>query len=505
MNHFTIRKTLLGTLLGLQIFGFSANATVHTIDVLGIYPDEVAQRVADPVALIVSNIEYANRALQNSGANYRYQLVHVQQHNWTDSHDVGSSQLIALQQDAEANSLREEYGADLVAGLAKTSSWCGIGYLPSANPNTHTFYYWASRYGFSLSGDTCGGRTMAHEMGHTMGLGHSHAQDSEGTVATWGRGHGEPYSFVTVMAYQSAYGVSGTSGRLQIHSNPDLYVCKSQSCGRPIDQAGAAHATLALNLAAPQVAEWMPTVVSLPQNNPPIAEDDAAIVDEGDSVSISVLANDSDPDGDPLSIGIKTAPQNGSAVVSGAEVFYTPGDGFVGLDSFVYELSDGHDAADATVEVQVNALPESAQDPENLAINGDVEAGLQSWAGWWGTSVALSEEALSGAASINAIGGRGVVVDLAAPFSGGQNLGASGTLASTGNNRVYVYFRLLQGGVWRYWYLTGLNLYPGAPAQFDASRYISTSSEVEGGVLLFYMPYGISGQLRIDDVRVDPR
>ena len=41
----------------------------------------------------MSNIEYANTALANSQANYRYNLVHVQQHNWANDDSLGSAQL----------------------------------------------------------------------------------------------------------------------------------------------------------------------------------------------------------------------------------------------------------------------------------------------------------------------------------------------------------------------------------------------------------------------------
>ena len=87
-------------------------ATLHTIDVLGVYPDHVAQRLTDPEAAFVSNIEYANKALQNSGANYRYNLVHVEQRNWPQDNSLGSSQLESIMQDPNIKALRDEYGAD---------------------------------------------------------------------------------------------------------------------------------------------------------------------------------------------------------------------------------------------------------------------------------------------------------------------------------------------------------------------------------------------------------
>ncbi len=510
MKHDKYNSILIGTLLGLQaMVGAVHAATVHTIDVLGIYSDHVAQRISDPEALFASNIEYANQALQNSGANYRYHLVHVQQQNWASDDTVGSSQLISLAQDAEVQQLREEYGADLVAGMVPTGSrYCGIGYLPSANPSSHTFYYWASRYGYSLSGDTCGGRTMTHEIGHTMGLGHSPAQGSTGTVATWGRGWGVNGSFVTIMAYNSAYGVGSSSGRLQIHSNPDLSTCKGQACGQSVDQQDGANAALALNLAAPQVAEWMPTAVVVPQNTPPIAVDDSAIVDAGNTVTIDVLNNDSDPDGDALSLSAIAQPGNGTVEMASnsTQVMYTSSPNFAGVDNFGYTVKDAKGAeVSAVVSVQVNEVlpPVVEEDLSNLALNGGAESGLESWSGWWGTSVALSGDAQSGSNSIAATGGRGVVVDLRTPFQGGRNFAISGGLKTNAANRVYTYLRLRQNGVWRYWYLAGYALSAGDWLNFDKLSFSGYSSNVDEGVLLFYFPYGIAGEVLIDGVRVE--
>ena len=186
----------------------------RTIDVLGVYPDHVSQLVSDPTAMFISNIEYANRALQNSGATYRYNLVHVEAINWANDQSLGSTELSSLRADPAVAALREQYGADLVAGIVPQSNGlCGIGYLAIKRTDTEVHAYGAN-YAYSLTGHSCGGRSMAHEMGHNMGLNHSYAQGSSGTLAPWARGHGVNGQFVTIMAYQSAYGV-GSSGRVR--------------------------------------------------------------------------------------------------------------------------------------------------------------------------------------------------------------------------------------------------------------------------------------------------
>ncbi len=81
-----------------------------------------------------------------------------------------------------------------------------------------------------------------------------------------------------------------------------------------------------------------------------------------------LLANDTDPDGDPLVIlGVSTnSAQGGIVVLIGTNVVYTPPPGFVGVDTFTYTVSDGAGGtATATVTVTVirpNAAPVAMND-----------------------------------------------------------------------------------------------------------------------------------------------
>ncbi|MCA1727126.1 MAG: tandem-95 repeat protein [Actinobacteria bacterium] len=93
-------------------------------------------------------------------------------------------------------------------------------------------------------------------------------------------------------------------------------------------------------------------------NDAPEASDDDAEVDEDSSNNaIAVLANDSDVDGDTLSVSDVSEPSNGSVSIGGGGVTYTPTPGFSGNDSFTYTVSDGNGGTDtATVRVTVNAI-----------------------------------------------------------------------------------------------------------------------------------------------------
>ena len=92
-----------------------------------------------------------------------------------------------------------------------------------------------------------------------------------------------------------------------------------------------------------------------PVNDPPAAVDDAAETDRDTAVTIPVLSNDSDPvEGDSLTLLSVGAPGNGTAVISGNTIVYTPAAGFTGTDAFSYTISDGADTATAVVTVTVN-------------------------------------------------------------------------------------------------------------------------------------------------------
>jgi hypothetical protein len=92
-------------------------------------------------------------------------------------------------------------------------------------------------------------------------------------------------------------------------------------------------------------------------NTPPEASDDSASTDEDMAVTIDVLDNDSDADGDALSVFAVTQPTNGSAVNNGSDVTYTPDADYCGSDSFGYTVSDGNGGSDtATVDVSVTCV-----------------------------------------------------------------------------------------------------------------------------------------------------
>lgn len=100
-------------------------------------------------------------------------------------------------------------------------------------------------------------------------------------------------------------------------------------------------------------------IVKGSSNVRPQAMDDRAATVRDTPVSISVLANDRDRNHDDLAVLRASDPDHGTAVVSaGGTVLYTPDPGFVGVDSFLYWVSDGRGGtARARVDVSVTCPP----------------------------------------------------------------------------------------------------------------------------------------------------
>jgi subtilisin len=95
-----------------------------------------------------------------------------------------------------------------------------------------------------------------------------------------------------------------------------------------------------------------------PTNHAPTASDDTTTTAFNTAVTVNVLKNDSDPDGDPLTISAIGTPANGTAALSGTNIRYTPTAGFQGTDSFSYTVDDGRGAtASAIVAVTVQPPP----------------------------------------------------------------------------------------------------------------------------------------------------
>ena len=112
------------------------------------------------------------------------------------------------------------------------------------------------------------------------------------------------------------------------------------------------------------------------RNGSPAVNPDSATTQPNQPVTIAVLANDTDPDGDPLALVGVAPPAHGSVAVNpDGTLTYTPVAGYQGTDSFAYSAGDGKGGVgEATVTVVVGS---AASADGNPTIRPDTGAGGQ--------------------------------------------------------------------------------------------------------------------------------
>jgi DNA/RNA endonuclease G, NUC1 len=95
-------------------------------------------------------------------------------------------------------------------------------------------------------------------------------------------------------------------------------------------------------------------------NDNPVAVDDSATTDEDTPVTVDVVANDTDVDGDTRTLQSVGTASHGSVTIVAGQAHYSPAANFNGSDSFTYVVSDGHGGtATGTVNITVNSVNDS--------------------------------------------------------------------------------------------------------------------------------------------------
>jgi gliding motility-associated-like protein len=155
-----------------------------------------------------------------------------------------------------------------------------------------------------------------------------------------------------------------------------------------------------------------------PGNIPPVAVVDYDTTLEDTPVIISILSNDSDPDGQvvPSTVSVVSQPTNGTVVVNqNGTITYSPNTNWNGTDTFIYNVCDNGtpslcDTAIVYVVVSpVNDPPianvDHASTPENVCVNInilgndiDIDGVLDS------TSITITAQATNGIATVNSNG-----------------------------------------------------------------------------------------------------
>jgi VCBS repeat-containing protein len=120
-----------------------------------------------------------------------------------------------------------------------------------------------------------------------------------------------------------------------------------------------------------------------------------------------VLANDSDPDNDPLSAGLVSGPSHGTLTLNPDGSFvYTPATNHTGSDSFTYQASDGTLTSNlATVTITVSA----ANDAPTVTVAAGGTCGRDDHSGTVNLAVA-DEESLAGVLTLSVLSSNPVLV-----------------------------------------------------------------------------------------------
>ncbi|MGI2956331.1 tandem-95 repeat protein, partial [Vibrio alginolyticus] len=105
-----------------------------------------------------------------------------------------------------------------------------------------------------------------------------------------------------------------------------------------------------------------------PVNDAPVATNDNAVTDEDTPVTIDVLPNDTDIDGDKLSIESASVPETqGTVEIVDGKLVFTPAENFHGDAEITYTITDGALTDQATVNVTVNAVNDTPVVESNIA------------------------------------------------------------------------------------------------------------------------------------------
>jgi hypothetical protein len=149
---------------------------------------------------------------------------------------------------------------------------------------------------------------------------------------------------------QPTNGTAVLEGNVVRYTAPAGFVGSATIPYRIVDSAGnTASARIIVNVA----------------NQAPVAAPDTASTSAGTPVTVNVLANDRDPEGDVLTLSSVSTPANGRAVIQNGAVLYTPNASFTGTDTFTYVVKDAFGAMSTgtvTVTVAPNRAPTAVDD-----------------------------------------------------------------------------------------------------------------------------------------------
>ncbi|MCG9234319.1 Ig-like domain-containing protein, partial [Vibrio harveyi] len=190
-------------------------------------------------------------------------------------------------------------------------------------------------------------------------------------------------------------------------------------------------ATISYTISDGQLTDDATVAVTVnPVNDAPVAVDDTVTTDEDTAVTIDVLANDSDPENDTLTITAASVPaEQGTVAIVDGKLVFTPAENFNGDATISYTISDGQLTDDATVAVTVNpvndapvAVNDAVSTDEDTAVTIDVLAN---------DSDPENDTLTITAASVPAEQGTVAIVDGKLVFTPAENFNGDATISYT--------------------------------------------------------------------------
>ncbi len=145
--------------------------------------------------------------------------------------------------------------------------------------------------------------------------------------------------------------------------------------GGPNDDDGIANGT---------IVDPGGVAVLMSNNAMPIANHDSVSMLRNESIIIDVLNNDTDVDGDIVSLGVASAIFGEVSITADQQLSYSPYENFAGMDTITYSISDGNGGvanSTVTVEVRVNQAPVIDTEPQNITVDDHSSVTIEPIAG----------------------------------------------------------------------------------------------------------------------------